>query len=164
MNWRSLLPLALFATFAACSSAPTLSKEGSGEMADDANGKPDVESLGADCSMSLGNGSHAVNSLICRNRGGVPMYEYPTAESKQVNVLRTTHSSFLCWGHGVPHAGGNDTWYGAYGDDNSSFGFVPAVHLATTPDFDAHPLSEGLPICNVCDKQTGKCALFTDFE
>jgi hypothetical protein len=164
MNRNLILSLALLSPVLGCSAAPSIPQDPEPQASAVSAGKPPVETLGADCSMSIGNGSHAVTTLICSNRGGVPMYAYPTPASGQVNVLRSTSSWFRCWGHGVPHAGGNDTWYGTVGDDNASFGFVPAVDLATTAEFDANPSAEGLPICVQCDQQTARCALQTSYD
>ncbi|HVH41371.1 MAG TPA: hypothetical protein VM925_03480 [Labilithrix sp.] len=113
--------------------------------------------LGGGCSMSMGNGRNAVNTLRCTNRPNITMYEVPSTESARVNVLRSSDSWFSCWGRGVRHSGGNDTWYGTVGDDTRFFGFVPAAHLNTTSDFDRNPSAAGLPVCARCDKGTGRC-------
>ena len=75
------------------------------------------------------------------------MFEKPYSSSRKVNVLRTTYSWFKCWGAGQAHAGGNNIWYYTLGDDNSNWGWVPAVKVHTTGTFDTHASSYGLPRC-----------------
>jgi len=92
---------------------------------------------------------HADGRLYCHNTGGAAMHSALTASSSVVNHLRSTDSWFECWGTGDRHAGGNTTWYYTLGDDNGNWGWVPAVDLSTTSDFDANPGASGLPLCDL---------------
>ncbi|HEY4117054.1 MAG TPA: glycoside hydrolase domain-containing protein [Byssovorax sp.] len=97
--------------------------------------------LPSDCDV------HSDDKLYCENSSGAAMYASPHLSSAVVNHLRTTTSWFTCWGTGDEHAGGNTTWYYTEGDDNSSWGWVPAVDLITASSFDANPSVYGLPRC-----------------
>lgn len=97
--------------------------------------------IGVDCSV------HADGRLYCTNTAGAAMRSAPQLAAPIVNRLRTTYSWFTCWGTGEMHAGGNTTWYRTIGDDNASAGWIPAVDLATTKEFDADPSARGLPKC-----------------
>jgi len=99
---------------------------------------------------SAGPGNCAVRSdkrLYCTNAGGAAMRSEPNLSSTVVNHLRTTFSWFECWGTGQLHAGGNTTWYKTLGDDNANRGWIPAVDIATSADFDHDPSAIGLPRC-----------------
>jgi hypothetical protein len=86
--------------------------------------------------------------LYCRNTPNVAMHAQPTSASAVVNHLRTAYSYFECWGTGQLHAGGNTTWYKTIGDDNANRGWIPAVNLATTSQFDRNPSAAGLARCS----------------
>ena len=86
--------------------------------------------------------------LHCPNQIGADMHSEMTAASSVVNHLRTSPSWFDCWGTGEEHAGGNTTWYHTQGDDNASWGWIPAVHLSTTSALDADPSAKGLQRCS----------------
>jgi hypothetical protein len=90
---------------------------------------------------------HSDHKLYCDDTAGAAMYASATTSSAVVNHLRTANSWFTCWGTGQLHAGGNTTWYYTEGDDNSSYGWVPAVDLDTTSAFDANPTAQGLAAC-----------------
>ncbi|HVY48067.1 MAG TPA: hypothetical protein VHB21_19400 [Minicystis sp.] len=96
----------------------------------------------ANCSV------HSDGRLHCDNTAGAPLRSAPTNSSSVVNHLRTTNSWFTCWKDGDLHAGGNHTWYYTEGDDNTHWGYVPAVDLDTTSAFDANPSAHGLPACH----------------
>lgn len=85
--------------------------------------------------------------LWCNNTPGAALHADPTLSSPIVNHLRTTFSYFECWGTGDRHPGGNTTWYKTIGDDNANRGWVPAVDLSTTSDFDRDPTAQGLAHC-----------------
>lgn len=85
--------------------------------------------------------------LYCANAPDTPMHEKATSTSPVVNTLRTKKSWFKCWASGERHRGGNKTWYLTQGDDNPSFGFVPASAVETGPSIDGDPSAQGLPRC-----------------
>ena len=91
---------------------------------------------------------HDDGKLYCGNSSGAPLHAAPTNGSDVVNYLRSTSSWFTCWKSGDVHAGGNTTsWYFTEGDDNANWGYVPAVDLDTSSDFDANPSAHGLAAC-----------------
>jgi hypothetical protein len=90
---------------------------------------------------------HSDGKLYCLNSSGAPIHSSPTNGSAVVNHLRSTDSWFTCWKTGDLHAGGNHTWYYTEGDDNGNWGYVPAVDLHTTSDFDSNPSAHGLHAC-----------------
>ena len=91
---------------------------------------------------------HSDGKLHCVNKAHAAMYASPHLGSGVVNHLETTASWFKCWGTGDLHAGGNTTWYYTLGDDNTHWGWAPAVELSTPSSFDADPGAYGLPHCN----------------
>ncbi len=91
---------------------------------------------------------HSDGKLYCGNSADASMYASASSSSGVVNTLRSTNSWFTCWGTGDEHAGGNTTWYYTLGDDNGNWGWVPAVDLDTSSDFDANPAAHGLAKCN----------------
>jgi Phage tail lysozyme len=91
---------------------------------------------------------HSDGKLYCGNSADAAMYASDNFSSGVVNTLRSTDSWFTCWGTGEQHAGGNTTWYYTLGDDNDNWGWIPAVDLNTTSDFDADPSAHGLARCN----------------
>jgi hypothetical protein len=91
---------------------------------------------------------HSDGKLYCVNKADSAMYSATNYGSSVVNHLETTSSWFTCWGTGELHAGGNHTWYYTEGDDNSHWGWVPAVDLSTASSFDANPSVYGLKSCN----------------
>jgi hypothetical protein len=86
--------------------------------------------------------------LHCDDQAHSAMYAQSTFSSGVVDYLESTNSWFQCWGTGDLHPGGNTTWYYTQGDDNGSWGWVPAVDLSTDSAFDANPTAFGLPACN----------------
>ena len=90
---------------------------------------------------------HSDSKLYCANTADAAMYASSNFSSGVVNHLETTSSWFKCWGTGQLHSGGNTTWYYTEGDDNSNWGWVPAVDLSTPSSFDADPSTWGLPHC-----------------
>ncbi|WP_394835950.1 M23 family metallopeptidase [Pendulispora rubella] len=98
-----------------------------------------------------GGGACSVHSddqkLYCANTSGANMRSTPRNGGTIVNHLRTSYSWFTCWGTGDKHAGGNTTWYYTQGDDNANFGWVAAVDLSTTSEFDSNPSAHGLKKC-----------------
>lgn len=78
---------------------------------------------------------------------GAALYASATTGSGVVNHLRTTTSWFDCWTTGQLHGGDNTTWYHTFGDENGSWGYVPAVSLNTEASFDANPGYDGLRKC-----------------
>src|SRR5207253_2764958 len=96
----------------------------------------------SDCSV------HSDGRLYCSDSGDAAMYADATFGSGVVNHLRTDYSWFTCWGTGDWHDGGNSTWYYTLGDDNGSWGWVPAVDVNTTSSFEADPSAHGLAACN----------------
>jgi uncharacterized protein YvpB len=90
----------------------------------------------------------ADGNLHCANTPNVPMYYDTNFGARVVDTLRSSRSWFNCWGTGQMHAGGNTTWYHTQGDDNGSWGWVPAVDLSTSSQLDADPGAAGLPHCN----------------
>jgi len=93
-----------------------------------------------DCSV------HADHKLWCTNKADA-LHADTNFGSAVVNHMKTTYSWFDCWGTGQLHPGGNTTWYHAIGDDNNNAGWMPAVDLNTTSDFDANPSAHGLAKC-----------------
>jgi uncharacterized protein YvpB len=93
-------------------------------------------------------GMQADGNLHCKNTPNIPMYFDTNFGAQVVDTLRSSPSWFNCWGTGQLHPGGNTTWYHTQGDDKGNYGWVPAVDLSTTPDFDADPAKAGLPHCN----------------
>jgi N-acetyl-anhydromuramyl-L-alanine amidase AmpD len=92
-------------------------------------------------------GVQSDGKLHCGNTAGATMYAAANPTSGIVNHLRTTYSWFDCFAFGAPHSGGNSTWYHTVGDDNSNWGYVPAVNLQTSSGFDANPAAGGLRQC-----------------
>src|SRR5262249_48628023 len=90
---------------------------------------------------------HTDGKLYCGNSAGAPLSASPTNGSAVVNYLRSTNSWFTCWATGDVHAGGNTTWYFTEGDDNDSWGYVPAVDLDPSRDCDANPSAHGVATC-----------------
>ena len=104
-------------------------------------GSPPPPPSSGDCSV------HADGRLYCHNTGGAAMRSAARLSAGVVNRLRTTYSWFDCWGTGDLHAGGNTTWYYTLGDDNGNWGWIAAVDVSTTSDFDSNPSARGLPRC-----------------
>ena len=103
--------------------------------------QPSLPALPASCNV------RSDGKLHCTNDAHTALYSSATNQSSIVNHLETTSSWFSCWGTGQLHAGGNTTWYYTEGDDNSKWGWAPAVHLDTASSFDADPSAYGLAHC-----------------
>ncbi|MFJ6760801.1 MULTISPECIES: hypothetical protein [unclassified Streptomyces] len=100
---------------------------------------PTTPAQAAGCGVSGG-------TLWCGNRE-VAMHFGPGYNSEVGDWLTSTYSWFSCWTYGGNHEGGNNTWYGTQGDAVGMFGYVPAVALNTSSQFDANPGNYGLPHC-----------------
>ena len=110
---------------------------------DGAAASPPPSGGGGDPSCSV----HDDGKLYCGNTPGASIYAADNAESGVVDHLESNPSWFDCWSTGELHAGGNTTWYHTQGDDTGAWGWVPAVDLDTTSDFDANPSASGLAAC-----------------
>jgi hypothetical protein len=162
MGWvvRATCAICALVTIGSCAAFVDLQKVDYGDLADaspagpeagDASmdaavvapGKPDASGADAGpCAVA------ADGKLHCTNAPNAALYAQPTSHSAITNTLRSTNSIFLCWTAGELHAGGNSTWYFTNGDDNPSFGYVPAVMLNTSDAFDADPTAFGLRKCS----------------
>ncbi|WP_330331394.1 hypothetical protein OHS33_17715 [Streptomyces sp. NBC_00536] len=85
--------------------------------------------------------------LSCGNTPYVDMFRWASFNAPWANTLTSNPSTFECWTKGDYHDGGNNTWYGAYGDVNSNFGMVPASVVSTSSSFDANPGAYGMRHC-----------------
>ncbi|WP_238783139.1 hypothetical protein [Streptomyces monomycini] len=77
------------------------------------------------------------------DKAGVKLYRQRDYRSEVIHTLTGTSSRYSCWGHGLPHSGGNDIWYWTHFEDEDYWGNVPAVDVSTHQD----PAS-GLPMCS----------------
>jgi hypothetical protein len=85
-------------------------------------------------------GNHWLTGWICGNRRGAGVYAGPDYVRK-VSTMLSNPSWFVCWVHGIWHAGQNDIWYYTRGDRMvpgnraaGNWGFVPAVDVWTSID------------------------------
>lgn len=107
--------------------------------------------------LSQALGTCAVKSdgkLWCGNTPGAPIRAARQTSAAIVDHLRTTYSWFDCWDTGAMHAGGNTTWYHTWGDDHDAAGWVAAVDLGTSSQFDANPSAYGLRRCTSSTAKT----------
>lgn len=83
------------------------------------------------------------SGMRCGNIAPAEIYDRPAYRNARiVNHLRSNPSWFKCWVSGEYTGGGNTIWYYTYGDDNSHWGYVPAVKVYTDIDPAPH-----LPKC-----------------
>jgi hypothetical protein len=97
---------------------------------------------GPDCSV------HADQKLYCTNANPSNIYAGPDPSTMLVDQLLHSYDWFTCWVTGTLHAGGNTTWYYTQGDVHGNWGYVPAVDLNTTSQFDSNPTLYGLAHCD----------------
>lgn len=120
-----------------------------GQRGTSGGGDPGGNDLGDAGASGPGDGGCAARGdgrIYCENKPNAPIYSTP-GFTRIVDRLKTTTSWFDCWSSGALHGGGNRTWYHTQGDNYGNWGWVPAVEMKTTGEFDADPTSRGLPKC-----------------
>lgn len=73
-------------------------------------------------------------ALWCTNNAPKILYAHRSFHSDFRDNLRTTYSSFACYGYGDSHQG-NDIWYWTQGDDYGAWGNIWSGNVHIDPHF-----------------------------
>jgi len=92
------------------------------------------------------------HQLYCPTTVDGPLYATTNEVGSPIGTIPWRNAIFDCWlDAGVPHKGGNDTWYRTTGrapDAQAIRGVTPAYYLTTDSALDENPSAAGLSYCN----------------